>query len=74
MKDKLISDLGTINRGVRTAGFYVIKNNTVPAILVELGFLSGDKDHKKLTDSDFQKKATKSISSVIKSIIKTDHC
>ena len=70
MKDKLISDLGTINRGVRTAGFYVIKNNTVPAILVELGFLSGDKDHKKLTDSDFQKKATKSISSVIKSVIK----
>ncbi|MCR4605904.1 MAG: N-acetylmuramoyl-L-alanine amidase [Eubacterium sp.] len=68
MCSSLVSKLGTVDRGVRTAGFYVIKNNTVPAILVELGFLTGNKDHKKLTDSSFQKKATKTIKNVINSL------
>jgi len=57
----LISDLQLKNRGTKTAGYYVIKHNTVPAILIELGFLSGSTDYSRLTNSSFQKKAAKSI-------------
>lgn len=48
-------------RGVKTAGFYVIKNNSVPAILIELGFFTNAVDFSKLVDPDFQNKAASSI-------------
>ena len=57
----LINDLKLKDRGTKTAGYYVIKHNTVPAILIELGFLSGSTDYNRLTNSSFQKKAAKSI-------------
>ncbi|MCH5266599.1 MAG: N-acetylmuramoyl-L-alanine amidase [Lachnospiraceae bacterium] len=60
-RNKLISDLGLKNRGTKTAAYYVIKHNTVPAILIELGFISGSTDYNKLTNSEFQQKAAKSI-------------
>ena len=68
MDSALTGALGTIDRGVRTAGFYVIKENTVPAILIEMGFLSGNKDHKQLIKSSFQKKATQTVQEVIRGI------
>lgn len=43
------------NRKVKTANFAVIKNNTVPAILIELGFMSNSSDFAKLTNSKNQK-------------------
>lgn len=46
-----------IKRGVRTANYVVIKKNTVPAILVELGFLSGSTDVNLLGSNTIQKKA-----------------
>ncbi|MEG2441684.1 MAG: N-acetylmuramoyl-L-alanine amidase [Acetivibrio sp.] len=58
---QLIEDLGMSKRGVKSAGFAVIKKNTVPAILIELGFLSNSSDYKKLTDPDFQYLAAQSI-------------
>ena len=54
-KNNLVSNLGMNNRGVKSAGFYVIKRNTVPAVLIELGFLSGSSDYSKLTSQTFQK-------------------
>ena len=41
--------------------YYVIKNNSVPAILIELGFISGSSDFSRLTSENFQKKAAKSL-------------
>lgn len=60
-KNRLVTDLNTKSRGVKSAGYYVIKHNTVPAILIELGFISGSSDYSKLTNSSFQDKAAKSI-------------
>lgn len=70
-KNKLIGDLKTKSRGVKTAGYYVLKHNTVPSILIELGFISGSSDYKKLTSSSFQKKAAKSIYDGIESMFTT---
>lgn len=44
------------NRKVKTANYVVIKQNTVPAILVELGFMSNSSDFTKLTNTTNQKK------------------
>lgn len=68
MDKKLVSVMNTIDRGVKTANYHVLKYNTVPSVLMELGFLTGDKDHVKLIDSAYQKKATKAIKKMIVSI------
>lgn len=57
----LINDLNSKRRGVKQAGFVVIKNNTVPSILIELGFISNSSDRNKLKRISYQKKAAKSI-------------
>ena len=57
----LSSSLGMNSRGVKTANYVVIKKNTVPAVLVELGFISNSSDREKLADEDFQKKSAKKM-------------
>lgn len=59
--NQLVNDLDVGTRGVKSAGFAVVKRNTVPSILIELGFLSNAGDYKKLTDPDFQEMAACSI-------------
>ena len=70
-RTQLINDLKTKNRGTKTAAYYVLKHNTVPSILIELGFLSGSSDYSKLTNATFQKNAAKSIYTGIVSMFKT---
>lgn len=40
----LVEELGTNNRGVKEAGFYVLRQMEVPAVLVEVGFVSSPYD------------------------------
>ena len=70
-KNNLVSHLGMNNRGVKSAGFYVIKRNTVPAVLIELGFLSGSSDYSKLTSQTFQKNSAKVIYDTINQLFET---
>ncbi len=57
----LVSELGTTKRSVKYADYTVIYKNTVPAVLIELGFLSNQAEHDKLTNEEFQTKAAKTI-------------
>ncbi len=59
--NNLIPNLGTTKRGVKTANYYVIKNNTVPAVLIELGFITNGSDFQMLTNAEKQQIAAKSI-------------
>lgn len=68
MLNRLIGALNAPSRGVKSAGFYVIKHNTVPAILIELGFLSGNSDYHKLTSDSYQNRAVNSIYQCVDSI------
>ncbi len=70
-KDNLVSNLGMKSRGVKSAGFYVIKRNTVPAVLIELGFLSGSSDYGKLTNPSFQANSAQVIFDTINEIFNT---
>ena len=70
-RKELVADLKTTNRGTKTAAYYVLKHNTVPAILIELGFISGNSDYSKLTNATFQKNAANSIYKSIQTMFQT---
>ena len=59
--DNLCKKLGTYNRGAKSAGYTVVKNNTVPAVLIELAFMSNKNDLKLITDATFQEKTAQII-------------
>ncbi|TSI07375.1 N-acetylmuramoyl-L-alanine amidase [Lysinibacillus sp. BW-2-10] len=46
IQDRLIDTLGTKDRGEKTAEFKVIKENSNPSVLVEMGFISNASDAK----------------------------
>ncbi len=60
---------GTKNRGVKQAGFVILKNPTSPSILVEVGYLSNKSDRKKMTSTKGQKQIAQGISDAILSFI-----
>lgn len=66
----IVDNLLMNSRGVKTAQFVVIKKNTVPAILVELGFISNKEDREKFTNSKYQKKTAKLFYDTIVDILK----
>ena len=54
------------NRGVKQAGFRVLRGAKMPAILVEVGFISNRSEARKLRSSKFQKKLVESICAGVK--------
>ncbi len=60
-QNNLLWALGMVDRGVQSQKFVVVHRNTVPAILIELGFMSNPSDFGKLTDPTFQDQAAKAI-------------
>ncbi len=50
------------DRGVRQANFYVLRNNFMPAVLVECGFLSNRSEEKLLRRADHRERLAEGIS------------
>jgi len=67
--DNLSSALGTKNRGVLSAEFVVVKYNTVPAVLIELGYMTNTSDLAKITNEKYQKKAAETIYKTVLSVL-----
>lgn len=57
----IVAGLGTIDRGAKAEKYTVVHNNTVPAVLIELGFLSNASDFKIISDPVHQEKSAKII-------------
>lgn len=49
------------DRGVSLGDYYVLRENSSPAILLELGYISNSTDEARMTSEEFQTKITNSI-------------
>lgn len=54
VQESLVNSAGSIDRGVKQAGFYVLQGVYAPSVLVELGFLTNRDEARKLKDSRYQ--------------------
>lgn len=55
MQANLINRTNAYDRGVKQAGFYVLRGAFMPSVLVELGFLSNQQEERRLASEAYQK-------------------
>ena len=55
------SEMGIKDRGLKNSNFYVVKNTTMPSLLVECGFISNPDEAKNLANSQKQQKMAEII-------------
>lgn len=53
------------SRPERAAAFSVLKSAEIPSVLIELGFLSSEKDRKRLTAEDWQEEAAMAVAEAL---------
>ena len=54
VQERLVGATGANDRGVRQNLFYVIRNSRIPAILVEIGFVSHAEEGRRLVEASYQ--------------------
>ncbi len=59
--DAVSNDLGSVNRGVMQANFAVLRRTNMPAVLVELGYLTNSTEALNLNSPAWQKAVAASI-------------
>ncbi len=67
------SHAGRQSKGVKQAGFLVLKNTSMPAVLIELGFINNRQEEQFLNTSDGVAKMARSIYNGIKSYREYNH-
>lgn len=63
----LSEDVELIKNPHRYAGFRVLKAPDVPSVLLELGYLSNEKDEKQLLDAEWRARAIESVAAAVRS-------
>lgn len=58
---RLVKYTGLRGRGIKRNNFYVINQNTIPAVLVEGGFMDGSVDYKTITSDSGQSAYAKAV-------------
>ena len=62
VRQTILQNISTLNnRGTRKARFYVLRKNSMPAILVETGYMTGREDNPRLGSSDYQTRMAEGI-------------
>jgi N-acetylmuramoyl-L-alanine amidase len=59
--DSMTQTLRISNRGVKQAGFYVLGGAAMPAILLEIGFVTNPREERKLKDSKYRDEIARAI-------------
>lgn len=59
--DSISNDLGSVNRGVMQANFAVLRRTNMPAVLVELGYLTNATEALNLNSPAWQRAVAKAI-------------
>ena len=65
IQSQVSRDLGVPDRGVRQAGFRVLVGAYMPAVLIELGFLSHTAEEQRLGDRDYQRQLARALGDAI---------
>lgn len=65
IQQELAEKTANRNRGVFASDFYVLKHTDMPAVLVEAGFVSNEKDASLLKTQEYQQKVAEAISTGI---------
>jgi len=61
VQNELVNQLGPNNRKAKSADFRVLSDTKMPAILVEVGFLSNPREARLLADEEYRHKVAESI-------------
>ncbi|UII55694.1 N-acetylmuramoyl-L-alanine amidase [Cytobacillus spongiae] len=61
IQNRLLVAWNLYNRGVKHGNFHVIRENSMPAVLVELGFIDNQADNEKLKSDAWRQKAAEAI-------------
>jgi N-acetylmuramoyl-L-alanine amidase len=61
VQDSMTQSLHLVSRGVKQAGFYVLGGAAMPAILIEIGFLTNPKEEKKLASPEHREAIARAI-------------
>jgi len=61
VQDSMTQSLRIPNRGVKQAGFYVLGGAAMPAVLVEVGFVTNPREEKRLRDSKYRDEIARAI-------------
>ncbi|MDD3114922.1 MAG: N-acetylmuramoyl-L-alanine amidase [Anaerovibrio sp.] len=61
VSEGIVASLGTGNRGTKSCNFYVVKHTAMPAALLEMAFISNDKEEKLMNSEAGIKKAAEGI-------------
>ncbi|NLB34756.1 MAG: N-acetylmuramoyl-L-alanine amidase [Elusimicrobia bacterium] len=70
VNSSVVKKTGLACRGVKQAGFHVLRGARMPAILLEVGFISNRREEALLVSEDFQEKVADSICDALEEYIK----
>jgi N-acetylmuramoyl-L-alanine amidase len=59
--DSMTRALRVPNRGVKQAGFYVLGGAAMPAVLIEIGFVTNPREERRLKDSGYREEIARAI-------------
>ncbi len=65
VQESIVKKTGCLDRGVKQAGFYVLRGVYAPSILIETGFITNPKEEKKLRSKKYQNRLADGIVSGI---------
>lgn len=61
VQSEIVKATGLVNRGIKTANFAVLRETKMPAILIEVAFISNPNEEKLLKDVAFQDKIAMAV-------------
>ncbi len=65
IQSRVGDDLGLADRGVHQAGFRVLVGAYMPAVLVEMGFVSNPQEERKLGSASYQRRLAKALGDAV---------
>lgn len=69
--EQILASTGANDRGVRSARFYVIRNTSMPAILVETGYITNPSEAARLVNPSYQERMAEAIAKGVDQFLKS---